>query len=252
MTLPLEVFLDVPAPVRKRRFLEDVRVGTVILAKVIHNRQEAGLSLCVLETVTGQRRFIKDIELQAFCPVSEFEITSDHDRSDYIDEFRAGDIVRAVVFSIDTKQEQLSVSLRRYRLPRQNRGIELGLVSDEDAEVILKRVESEVDVSCGFSHCLKRTAGFSNPHCVDNLLHDLGVPSQLGSFMSCIQYIQCNADDYGDELRKKQSHTWAMETVSTGVDYLKSGNIEKAEKHFDHALQIEPSNVEAYVARGAL
>ena len=54
-------------------------------------------------------------------------------------------------------------------------------------DVLVFRIESEVDVSCGFSHYLKRTAGFSNPHCVDNLLHDLGVSSQLSSFMSGIQ-----------------------------------------------------------------
>lgn len=40
--------------------------------------------------------------------------------------------------------------------------------------------------------------------------------------------------------------------MASGVGYLKSGNTDKAEKHFDHALQIEPHNVEAYVARGAL
>ena len=57
--------------------------------------------------------------------MSEFEIMSDRDLSDYIDEFRAGDVVRAVVFAIDIEQEQLSVSFRRYRLPRQNRGLEL-------------------------------------------------------------------------------------------------------------------------------
>lgn len=43
-----------------------------------------------------------------------------------------------------------------------------------------------------------------------------------------------------------------MCSVAAGVGYLKSGNMEKAEKHFDHALLIEPHNVEAYVARGAL
>ena len=45
-------------------------MGTVVLAKVIHNRQEAGLFLCVIETATAQRRFIKDIELQVGFPGS--------------------------------------------------------------------------------------------------------------------------------------------------------------------------------------
>lgn len=94
------------------------------------------------------------------------------------------------------------------------------------------RSEADVDVSSGFSHQLKHTAGFSNPHCIDNLLHDLGSSSKFTSLLSSIQRcklhlnlssrhlklhglfssIQCGPNDYMDELRKQQSHAWAMET----------------------------------------
>lgn len=47
------------------------------------------------------------------------------DHNDCIDEFRAGDVVRAVVFAVDAVQEQLSVSFRRFRLPRESRSLEL-------------------------------------------------------------------------------------------------------------------------------
>lgn len=78
-------------------------------------------------------------------------------------------------------------------------------MSEEDAEIILKRcsvsvyyictirhdylprAEAEVEELNGFSHQLKHTAGFSNPHCIDNLLHELGVSSQLNSFLGRIQ-----------------------------------------------------------------
>jgi len=40
--------------------------------------------------------------------------------------------------------------------------------------------------------------------------------------------------------------------VATGVRYFKAGEHSKAMKYFDHALDVDPENVEGLVARGAL
>ncbi len=41
-------------------------------------------------------------------------------------------------------------------------------------------------------------------------------------------------------------------SVAIGVKYFKAGENSKAMKYFDHALEIDDSNVEGLVARGAL
>lgn len=39
-------------------------MGTVVLGKIVHIRLEAGLVILPLELVTGQKRFIKDLDFQ--------------------------------------------------------------------------------------------------------------------------------------------------------------------------------------------
>ena len=78
--------------------------------------------------------------------------------------------------------------------------------------------------------------------------------------------------DYCHALRKAQRSKWSMDTwdsfssfvilslivfhfihsVAIGVKHFKVGENSKAMKYFDHALEIDDSNVEGLVARGAL
>ena len=43
-----------------------------------------------------------------------------------------------------------------------------------------------------------------------------------------------------------------IHSVAIGVKHFKAGENSKAMKYFDHALEIDDSNVEGLVARGAL
>lgn len=43
-----------------------------------------------------------------------------------------------------------------------------------------------------------------------------------------------------------------IHSVAVGVKHFKAGENSKAMKYFDHALEIDKSNVEGLVARGAL
>uniref|UniRef100_A0A7M4ETM1 Tetratricopeptide repeat domain 14 n=1 Tax=Crocodylus porosus TaxID=8502 RepID=A0A7M4ETM1_CROPO len=61
-----------------------------------------------------------------------------------------------------------------------------------------------------------------------------------------------NEEDFAYALRKKQSASWALKCVKTGVDYFKAGRHVEAMNEYNKALEIDEQNVEALVARGAL
>jgi len=56
--------------------------------------------------------------------------------------------------------------------------------------------------------------------------------------------------DYMD-MRKKQNSDWAHEMTYKGVTLAKSNEYEKAIKVYNHAIEIDPNCVDAYVAKGA-
>ncbi|ORX82280.1 hypothetical protein BCR32DRAFT_292779 [Anaeromyces robustus] len=56
--------------------------------------------------------------------------------------------------------------------------------------------------------------------------------------------------DYMD-MRKKQNSDWAHEIIYKGVTLAKSNEYEKAIKVYNHAIDIDPNCVDAYVAKGA-
>ncbi|KAK3094499.1 hypothetical protein FSP39_002573 [Pinctada imbricata] len=55
-----------------------------------------------------------------------------------------------------------------------------------------------------------------------------------------------------ESLRKHQSQRWAFQCVADGIKYFKAGKQTEALQYLNKALQIDPTNVEALVARGAL
>ena len=58
--------------------------------------------------------------------------------------------------------------------------------------------------------------------------------------------------DTADALRKTQSHKWSRHSTTEGIKYFRSGMETEAFQCFNKALHIDPVNVEALVARGAL
>jgi len=56
--------------------------------------------------------------------------------------------------------------------------------------------------------------------------------------------------DYMD-MRKRQNSDWAHEIIYKGVSLAKSNEYEKAIKVYNHAIDIDPNCVDAYVAKGA-
>jgi len=58
--------------------------------------------------------------------------------------------------------------------------------------------------------------------------------------------------DYADELRKTQNSKWALKSVAEGIKYFKAGQETEAFQCLNKALQIDATNVDGLVARGAL
>ncbi|CAF91308.1 unnamed protein product, partial [Tetraodon nigroviridis] len=59
-------------------------------------------------------------------------------------------------------------------------------------------------------------------------------------------------EDFASVIRKKQSASWALKCVRSGVDHFKHGRHVDAMNEYNKALDIDKNNVEALVARGAL
>eukprot|EP00877_Chromochloris_zofingiensis_P008796 jgi/Chrzof1/416/Cz01g15040.t1 len=59
------------------------------------------------------------------------------------------------------------------------------------------------------------------------------------------------ADQASDHIRQQINHAWSNEAVRRGVAAAKSGDYKEAHRCYDKALDMNPTNVDAYVARGA-
>lgn len=59
-------------------------------------------------------------------------------------------------------------------------------------------------------------------------------------------------NERSEALRKAQMCKWAHKSVADGVAHFKQNQHEEAFQCLNKALQIDPENVEAFVAKGAL
>ena len=53
------------------------------------------------------------------------------------------------------------------------------------------------------------------------------------------------------ELRSTQDHNFAQHAVAKGIQYAKSGDYDSAFRYYGKALDVEPRNRDAHVAKGA-
>eukprot|EP00118_Oscarella_pearsei_P000019 m.3992 g.3992 ORF g.3992 m.3992 type:complete len:486 (+) comp10055_c0_seq1:1517-2974(+) len=247
---PLEMHLGISPEERVGKFLEDISVGVVVLGEVLQVQEIQGVFIKICEISVGPSRYVKDLELQALCPTAEIQPSEEESHVSPLEDFKKGDFVRGIVYSV--VNGAFFVSFRQWRLPDQLKDLELGLLSEDDTEIQIKRAKIEYDPGVSLSGELTQSTGFSNPHGIDNLRAYAGISASL-EFSSFLQSMQRSPPDhFYDELRSQQTHRQAMDLVASGVSHLKSGKAEKAVKYFDQSLLIEPQNVEAYVARGAL
>uniref|UniRef100_A0A131YIV5 Nucleolar gtpase/atpase n=1 Tax=Rhipicephalus appendiculatus TaxID=34631 RepID=A0A131YIV5_RHIAP len=252
---PLESFMSVPASERKKHFFECLKKGDTVIGQV-SGKQENGLFVTLVCMDGGLRREIHDLAIKAFCPLNQVPTFSAHESP--FDVFQTKDLVRAVVISCSSESERIILSMKPDALPAdQQHLMKLGLVTEEEVPSHHKRLMSTHGRS--YQEVLERTIGFNNPTTASHLCSALGIPSwRQASLTKALHMKEYAKEEYATALRKAQSSKWAYKRcdvnsfLKDGVMHFKAGNHSEAFACLNKALQIDPENVEALVARGAL
>ncbi|XP_067272496.1 tetratricopeptide repeat protein 14 isoform X2 [Pseudorasbora parva] len=248
---PLEQFMEVSFDERRELFYRDVERGDMVIGR-INSIRDFGLFVTLLCTAGGLERDIEDLEIKALCPIRNVPSTGNHD--DPLSYYQIGDLIRAGVKDIDRYHEKLTLSLYSSSLAPHLSKVKLGVISKEDLPLHYIRGEKvAMDSSETYEKLLDSALGLSNPLNVDYLLEKLGISgAQTPSLMRGLQSKRFKEEDFATTIRKKQSVSWALKCVKTGVDHFKSGRHVDAMNEYNKALEIDTNNVEALVARGAL
>ncbi|XP_073332046.1 tetratricopeptide repeat protein 14 [Pagrus major] len=248
---PLELFMEVSYDERRTMLYRDLERGDIVVGR-INNIREYGFFLTLLSTAGGLKRDIEDLELSALCHIREIPSTGNHD--DPLSYYQIGDFIRAAVKDIDRYQEKITVSLHQASLSPSLEHIKLGVIAREELPTHYSRsVRAAADSNQTYECILMSCHGYHNPSVVDYLLEKVGVTdTHPPSMMRGLQSKLFQEEDFASVIRKKQSASWALKCVRAGVDHFKHGRHVEAMNEYNKALDIDTSNVEALVARGAL
>ncbi|NWR70205.1 TTC14 protein, partial [Centropus unirufus] len=246
---PLERFMEVPREERRELFFRDIERGDIVIGRITSIR-EFGFFMVLICLGSGIIREISDLEITALCPLRDVPSQSNH--GDPLSYYQTGDLIRAIK-DIDRYHEKLVVSLYSSALPPSLSSTKLGVITSDDFPLHYKRSMEVANTGETFEEVLHRSPGFANPLLVEYLAEKLGISeSNPPSLMRSLQMKNFNEEDFAPALRKKQSESWALKCVKAGVDYFKVGRHVEAMNEYNKALEIDPQNVEALVARGAL
>ncbi|XP_042525749.1 tetratricopeptide repeat protein 14 [Dipodomys spectabilis] len=248
---PLEQFMEIPSVDRRELFFRDIERGDIVIGRISSIR-EFGFFMVLICLGSGIMRDISHLEITALCPLRDVPSHSNH--GDPLSYYQTGDIIRAGIKDIDRYHEKLAVSLYSSSLPPHLSSIKLGVITSEELPLYYRRsVELNTNSLESYENIMQSSLGFVNPGVVEFLLEKLGIDeSNPPSLMRGLQSQSFSEEDYAASLRKKQSASWALKCVKTGVDYFKVGRHVDAMNEYNKALEIDKQNVEALVARGAL
>ncbi|XP_018119163.1 tetratricopeptide repeat protein 14 isoform X2 [Xenopus laevis] len=247
---PLEQFMEVPNAQKRELFFRDVERGDIVIGKITSIR-DFGFFLELLCMGSGILRDIKDLKINALCPVRDVPPQSSHGNP--LSYYQTGDLIQAAVKDIDRFHEKLTLSLHKSALPTHQSFVKLGVISTEDMPEYYRQSLALSDHVNTYEKSVQQSLAFSNPSSVEILLSKLGIDeSNPPSLIRGLQRENFSDQDYAPYLRKKQSSSWALKCVKQGVDYFKVGRHIDAMNEYNKALEIDDKNVEALVARGAL
>ncbi|MGH0126720.1 UNVERIFIED_CONTAM: hypothetical protein FKN15_062889 [Acipenser sinensis] len=248
---PLEQFMEVPGSDRRNLFFRDIERGDVVIGR-INSIREFGVFVTLICLSGGLERYIEDLEITALCPLRDMPTHGNHD--DPLSYYQNGDLIQAGVKDVDRYHEKLTVSLQPSSLPPSLSHLKLGVIGVDDMPAHYSRsVAVASSTTETYETVLEHTLGFANPSTVEFLLGKLGISeTDPASLMRGLQTKNFLKEDYATSIRKKQSASWALKCVKVGVDHFKSGRHAEAMNEYNKGLEIDPNNVEALVARGAL
>ncbi|XP_048484950.1 tetratricopeptide repeat protein 14 homolog isoform X3 [Plutella xylostella] len=245
---PFETFLNVDKSARLRHFFDNVKTGELIIGAVI-NRTTSGMMLKVLCTAGPTSRYVADINVKAFLPVTN--IIQAVDKKNVSRYYLMNDTVCCEVLEVIPDTDKMVVGMKGV-----TRGPDdpppkppLGLLSTDDFPLIYKKTVDMKGES--YEAILEKSPGFNNPNCIQYLSELLGISNMHCSNFSSLRG-GFSPTDYADELRQAQASKWAFRSVAEGIEHFKAGRHSEAFQCLNKALSIDPRNVEGLVARGAL
>ncbi|XP_028128031.2 tetratricopeptide repeat protein 14 homolog isoform X1 [Diabrotica virgifera virgifera] len=246
---PFETYTSVDKQKRVAFFMENVKVGNLILGTIV-SRQQSGMMLKVLCT-TGNGNtclYAADINVKAFCPVAN--VINAVDKKGVSRNYMMNDYVCCEVLEIMPDTDKLicgMMGVTRKSSDPEHRP-PLGLISTEDFPLIYKKALDHKSES--YDSVLEKSTGFNNPNNIQYLSEQMDVGKHL-SFITGLKY-RFPENEYATELRQVQASKWAYRNVADGIDHFKAGKHVEAFQCLNKALNIDPKNVEGLVARGAL
>ncbi|KAG8581322.1 hypothetical protein GDO81_007632 [Engystomops pustulosus] len=247
---PLEQFMEVPSGQKRELFFRDIERGDVVIGRITSIR-DFGFFMVLISMGSGILRDIEPLEISALCPLRDVPSQSNH--GDPLSYYQIGDLIQAAVKDIDRYHEKITLSLHKSSLPSHLSHLKLGVVSNEDMPEYYKHSTAFSSSNDTYEKVLQQSVALSNPSTVEFLLNTLGIDeSKPPSLIRGLQRENFFEQDFAPLLRRKQSSSWALKCVKIGVDYFKLGRHVDAMNEYNKALEIDPKNVEALVARGAL
>nr|XP_002129531.1 tetratricopeptide repeat protein 14-like [Ciona intestinalis] len=230
---PMETFMGIKEKYIQHNVINKMELGDVIIGKVF-NKSEKGIYLKVLCFDAGKSQALETLGLTAFCPLSEMGRKSKHE--DLLSRYHVGCFVRGEIIECS---DDIIVTLMS------NKHV-YGVVEEDG----LPRPYTHSSHGC-YADMLKQETGFQNPQCLSHLKESL-IQKPMFSFVSDICELSFPIDEFAEHLRKQQSSKVAAMSVTRGVELCKQGRDIEALQDLNYALELDGSNVDALVARGAI
>ncbi|KAF8562231.1 hypothetical protein P879_10410 [Paragonimus westermani] len=261
VTPPIETFMDVPDEIRREHFFASARRDDILVG-VVSVIQDSGLVVTILAYDQGPRRDFDGLKLtlggfnahlffslQGFCPLRQLPRFNAHGNA--LDAFQINDKVRVFILDVHPTG-RLILSMNPKMLNRDLYGdLKLGLITDDDLPLHYKKLQNLDGKS--YEAYLESTPQFRNPDGLQVLCARMGIPrSSACTLLTCFNKIRLPKSEMACELRRNQLLTFSMKHVAQGVKYFKEGRNSEALQCYNFAIEVEPTNPDAYVARGAL
>ncbi|XP_063428774.1 serine/arginine repetitive matrix protein 2-like [Mytilus trossulus] len=243
---PLETYMGIPEMECRKNFFNSVEKHDIVIG-VVSSVMDSGLVITLLCLDNGKSRDIDQLRISAFCPVKE--LPKLFPNQDAIEGFQVRDKVRAVVLSVNPETEKLIVSMVERSLPEHHSDVKLALINEDEFPVQYRRKLHIRGLT--FDELLHSILGFNNSGNIGIMLETLD-QQETCSLMRGLNRINIPEKDMAENLRKYQSQKMAHTSVAQGITYFKAGKQPEAVQCFNKALDIDKTNVEALVARGAL
>ncbi|VDD81386.1 unnamed protein product [Mesocestoides corti] len=248
LTPPLETFMVVPDEIRRDQFFRTARQDDMLIG-CVSAIQDSGLIITLLAYDQGPRRDFDGLRLTGFCPVRQLPKYATHGNA--LDAFQMGDKVRAFILDVH-HSGRLILSMNDKALNTDIYGnVTLGIISDDDLPLHYRKLQNLDGKS--FEACLEGTPQFRNPDGLRVLCSRFGIPrASACSLLLSMARINLPKPEMACELRRVQLYNMSMRHVAQGVKYFKDGRNTEALQCYNFAIEVEGSNADAYVARGAL